>query len=433
MTDELEDALKGALRTASQDAPAVAPDLLDRLAHRHRARRRRRALSAGAAAAAVVMAVGGTNLLLRPGDDRGATPLTGKSPTPMPTAKLPRPEPIPKAAVQTVPRTLPNGRRYTVHVALSPTSLLVTTESSFEKADRVWAYDLRTRRATKITDVVVPSGSTTFASDFTVGDGQIAWWLEYKAGRRFFTEIWAAPLAGGAARKVVSLNAASDAGGSMGNLVVGGGMVRWSQGAFGEGADKGVYEAPLAGGPVRMMPGTEGHRILAWPWIGTPGRTSSKVGEITYRRLRNVETGKVLDAEVPKAEVTWDCGITWCFGGGATGIIYRGEGPGSYVVRRDGTAARMFVGRGVDLFRGQHSLYDRFLPQLIPGGKKNTSKVALYDLVSGRLLELGTTEDGDMPGGIPGVRAAGTGPALDRYAIWETKGSIKVVDLAAIR
>jgi hypothetical protein len=56
----------------------------------------------------------------------------------------------------------------------------------------------------------------------------------------------------------------------------------------------------------------------------------------------------------------------------------------------------------------------------------------LYDLQTGKLLELGTSKDGSVAGTISSANHGGPGPFLDRYLIRRTTGSIQVVDLAAI-
>ncbi|MFC5749225.1 hypothetical protein [Actinomadura rugatobispora] len=434
MTDEMREALKGTLKAASLNAPEVAPDLLDRLADRHRARRRRRATSAVAAVAAVAVAAGGTTLVLRPGGDAGPEPL--KRPTPLTTATLPKPVPVPEGAVRTLPKTLPNGREYRPKVALSGTALLVSTESSLQVTDRLWVYDLRTRAATKVTDVVVPSGSKIYASYFAVGDGQVAWWLQRRSGARMMTEIWTAPLAGGTARKVLALDAASDEGRSIGRLVVGAGKIRWGPNDFMPQAGTAVYEAPLTGGRAQRIPGTEGSRILAWPWVGTPGGTSGRVDEASFKRLRNMDTGETRDAELPKGKASWTCGITWCLGGQAAGVTYTGGAPDSYALRRDGKAGHVFKMRDLDLFPGADPLYDRFLPQLVAAtsqGKKLARNAMLYDLATEKLIDLGPNKGGAVPGTIANAWQGGTGPGLDRYIVRETAdGSFQMVDLAAL-
>lgn len=428
MPDEFQEALRGTLKAASRDVPAPEPDLLDQLARRHRARRRNRAVAtATATVTAVLVVLGGTMFVLRSGQEASPGPLTSKNAIPMPTAALPKSVPVPKSAVRTAPDTLPNGRKYFPQVALDQRSLLVSTESEFEVTDRLWVYDLQTRKATKVTDVVVPAGSKIFASDFAVGDGQVVWWLRYTRQGRSLIEIWGAPLAGGKAHKISSIDAGSNKASGLDKLVVGDGKIYSARVGFSKDLDA-VYEEPLTGGPARRIPGTAGYRILAWPWIGTPGDSRGKAGEATFRNLRDVETGQTRSVNLPKIQNGWNCGITWCVGSPATGIIYHGGGPDSHVLRRDGK-----VGRTVprDIFLGMGApMYDRFISYL--DREKRVNIATLYDLQTGKLLELGTSKDGSAGGTISSADQGGSGPFLDRYLIRRTTGSIQIVDLAAI-
>jgi hypothetical protein len=428
MTDELQEALRGTLKAASRDVPAPEPDLLDQLARRHRARRRNRAVAtATATVTAVLVVLGGTMFVLHSGQEASPGPLTSRSAIPMPTAALPKSVPVPKSAVRTVPDTLPNGRRYLPQVALDQRSLLVSTESRFEVTDRLWVYDLQTHKATKVTDVVVPAGSKIFASDFAVGDGQVVWWLRYVRQGRSLIEIWGAPLAGGKAHKISSIDAGSNKASGLDKLVVGDGKIYSARVGFSKDLDA-VYEEPLTGGPARRIPGTAGYRILAWPWIGTPGGSRGKAGEATFRNLRDVETGQTRGVNLPKIQNGWICGITWCVGSPATGIIYNGGGPDSHVLRRDGKVGRTLSD---DIFFGMGApMYDRFISYTVRG--KRVYIAMLYDLQTGKLLELGTGKHGSVWGTISSADQGGPGPFLDRYLIRRTTGSIQVVDLAAI-
>ncbi|MFF5258958.1 hypothetical protein ACFY4C_08430 [Actinomadura viridis] len=446
MTDDLHTALRSTLKTASREAPAPEPDLLNRLAKRHRTRRHRRLAAVTAAVVAVPLVVGGTAFVLPSGGERANGPLTAGTPSPM---AMPEPVSPPKAALRALPDTLPGGREYGVKVVLDDDSLLVSTFSGFEKADQLWVYDLRTRKATKVTDVVQPAGTKLFASGFAVGDGQVAWWLLHTAAGRPTIEIWAAPLSGGKARKLAAMPTKYEKWGQSGltGLAVEGGKVRWDAGQIVGGPDTGVYEMSLDGGPARVIPGTAGHRIFAWPWIGRPGVSQGKDGEAAFHDLRNVKTGQTLSARLPEVGNTWTCGITWCLGMPAD-ASHRGRRL-SYAVSRDGEV-RVLPG---DPARRVWSrpLSVRYFAY-IGKGSGDVSHILLYDVETGKLVDLGP--GGSGPGGsdsggsgpLPKAGKAGTmtmpttvpsayraDPRPERYLLWRSGGSVQLVDLDAIR
>ncbi|GAA4092026.1 hypothetical protein [Actinomadura miaoliensis] len=435
MTDDLQQALRNTLRAASLDAPDAAPELLDRVVRRGRARRRNRAMVPVAAAITTAMAVtAGTSFVADTGPGAGA--FSGRNAGALPPRTVPSPVPVPKAAILTVPDTLPDGRAYNPEVALDDGSLLVSTSSRDDVPDRLWRYDPRTRQATKVTDVPKPAGPPEITSDFAVGDGQVVWANGAKPGGRSATEIWAAPLRGGKARRVLSMDAASKEA-QVGQLVVGGGKLRWSLSPAGAdaaadvrgGADgdrqSAVYEAPLAGGSARMIPGTEGYRILSWPWIGTPGTTKGQAGETDFKELRNLETGQTRSIQPPKAPNTWTCWISWCLGGPPIGVTLD-RVPDTRILPLAGGTGRALPADKLPV-TGLPVMYDRFINRTL-----HNKHEAVYDLATGKLFDLGPGHEGDVPQTIPSARQNGSGSVLDRYLIRTIKGSFQIVDLAAI-
>jgi hypothetical protein len=105
-------------------------------------------------------------------------------------------------------------------------------------------------------------------------------------------------------------------------------------------------------------------------------------------------------------------------------------GPDSHVLRRDGKVGRTLP-RDMPFIGMDAPMYDRFISY--PVREKRVYIAMLYDLQTGKLLELGTSKDGSSAGGpFPARTRAGPGPFLDRYLIRRTTGSIQIVDLAAI-
>ncbi|TDE32670.1 hypothetical protein [Actinomadura sp. 6K520] len=375
MTDDLDRALRGTLTTAARKAPAADPGLLERVEAGHRRRRRRRTSAAALAIAVVVGGTGAAGGLLRSGEEAPPVAAPGKL-KPVSRADLGAPVKLRDRwpdAVRSIPGELPNGRALHPVALLDDGTLVGATTSSFEKSDKLWSYDLDARKATVITDIVVPRGSKIYASDFTVGGGQVVWWLSYRAGGRDTVEIWGAPLAGGTARKI-----AGTRGDSVSTLLIDGDTVVW-------GMKDGVYRVPLAGGTPEKIPGTGGFGIVSWPWIGSPASDANKAGDVKYKSLRNVRTGERREAVLAPFKGAWSCGVIWCVGGPASGVAYHGDAVAA-VQRRDGKAGRSMP---VDAFIAPREgvIYGRFLPYF-PSGHLPRNHV-LYDFETGALLDTG--------------------------------------------
>ena len=72
-------------------------------------------------------------------------------------------------------------------------------------------------------------------------------------------------------------------------------------------------------------------------------------------------------------------------------------------------------------------MYDRFL-SLANGDKHDT----LYDLATGRMMDLGPNYEDNWPVSIPSARRDDSTLALDRYLVRPVKGAIQIIDLAAV-
>ncbi|MGP4029489.1 hypothetical protein [Actinomadura sp. 3N407] len=384
MNDDLDRALRGTLTTAAREAPGVEPDLLERVERGHRRRRRRRTSAAALAVAVVLGGTGAAGVAVRSGEDAPDVAVPGKL-KPISPKELGTPVKVRErwpAAVRSVPRELPDGRALHPVTVLDGDTLVGATEASLQVPDQLWSYDLGTRKATAITDVVVPRGSKIFASDFTVGRGQVIWWLSYRVDGRDTVEIWGAPLAGGAARKLIAMP-----GSSLSTLLIDGDSIVWGMG-------DGVYKAPLSGGAPEEIPGTGGFGIVSWPWIGSPASRGDTVGDIMYRSLRNVRTGERRGAGLAPFKGAWSCGVTWCVGSPARGVTYHRD-MATAVQRRDGKAGRLLP---FDNFMGpvRGLVYGRFLP-LFPEGP-GTKHHILYDVKTGTLLDTGIRRYNEVMG-----------------------------------
>lgn len=410
MTEDLENALRRTLAAAAERAPK-APEGLEELGLGSPARRRSRGHArAGLAAAAVALAIGGATIggrTLLTGTHAPGGAKDGRHPATASPSALHRPKntdvpPIEKVwpkAVHRMPDTLPNGHKFGPVGFIDDHTLLVNTESSFEKADALYAYDLRNHHTKQITGVVTPPGTKVFASGITTGGGYVAWWLSGNYG----TEIWAAPLSGGEARLVSRADTPVPT-----DLAIDGGNVFWSVEKAG-----GVFRAPVAGGPTRQVPGTRGYYILQWPWIGTPPPVRGIVAGTGFANVRNVVTGETRSAHLTD-RAAWNCGLTWCVGRTSNFV--------SEAQRRDGSG-RHAIPDLSSLPGGNPPSLDRFV--ITP---RNPHSMALHDLRTGRTADLGTMRrdaKGDYISVVP------QGPA-NRLYYTETDDGYVIVDLAAI-
>ncbi|GLY73461.1 hypothetical protein Airi01_017280 [Actinoallomurus iriomotensis] len=317
------------------------------------------------AAAAVVVAMGGATVAGRalltgthaPGTANGtASPALHR----LKETAVPPMEKVWPKAIHRVPDTLPNRRKFLPLTFLDAHTLLVSTDSSFEKADALYAYDLREHTTRRIATVVTPPKTKLFASGFSTGDGYVAWYLAGDYG----TEIWAAPLAGGAARLVSRADTPVPTA-----LAIDGGKVLWSVGKTG-----GVFRAPVTGGATEKVPGTRGTYILQWPWVGAPAAVlPPNTGVTGFANVRNVVTGETRTARLTDG-AAWSCGVTWCVG--------RDSHLVSEAQRRDGSG-RQAIPDLESASRNPPSL-DRFV---ITFPAKHS--IAVYDLRTGKAGDLG--------------------------------------------
>jgi hypothetical protein len=402
MTEELETALRRTFENAAERAPKAPYGIgLQRRARRAPGGYSRMAL----VAAAVAVAVGGATLggrTLLTGRHSSSTTVKQPSAAASPTlhrpkkAKVPPIEQVWPKAAHRIPDTLANGHKFRPQALVDDHTILVSTESSFERDDALYGYDLRTHQTRLITQVVTPQKTQAFASGYVTGDEYVAWWLAGDYG----TEIWAAPLSGGQAHLVSRTNTAAPS-----QLVISGGKAIWSAARTG-----GVYEAPIGGGTAREVPGTRSMYILAWPWVGSPpaGTDPFKKG-IAFAKIKNVLTGETRSAKLTDQAV-WRCGPTWCLGHGPNFVteVQRRDGSGRQAIPEEEATSTV------------SPLLDRFVVTFPSGGT-----IAVYDLRTGRIGDLRIKARKDNAFLVP------QDPANRLYTAF-TKGGYVVVDLGAI-
>jgi hypothetical protein len=323
----------------------------------------------------VAVAIGGATIggrTLLTGSSDGASSAGGHVAAPSPSLhpmkkmKVPPIEEVWPGVAFRVPKTLTNGRVFHPQAIIDAHTIAVTTDSSFEKADALYAYDLRSHATRQITTIVTPPGTELFASGFTAGGGYVAWWLA--DGAR--TEIWSAPISGGPARLV-----AATSGRGPSQLAIDGKDAVWSPATAG-----GVYRAPLAGGgTARMVPGSTSMHLLMWPWMGTPpvrtrsGTTRDNFG-VAFEHIKNAVTGETRSARLTDQAV-WRCGPTWCVGADDHFV--------TEAQRRDGGGRRAIPRVPAGAFQLIPPILDRFVITSPSGGT-----IAVYDLRSGKIGDL---------------------------------------------
>ncbi len=397
MTDQLERALTRTLAAAARVAPVETAELQAGLAT---SRPRRRTMQGALVAAAIVAVLGGTAVGVRlamPERQAPAVSWTGIRPV---AQAWPN-------ALYTAPTRLPNGQAYQPFALLDSTTILATTEGSFEKVDAVWSYDLRTGRAARIVNVPIPAGTTGLPTGFVTGNGLVAWWLQ----RGPTVEFWSAPLSGGDPGRLGT----ALAGPAPDHLVAVDGWLVWSGSTA-----SGVYRLPLTGGNAELIDGTSGYHLLQWPWAGTPWDATSwsngAPSNVTYRLIRNVLTGEERTANgiAPTGEL-WGCGLDWC--------VSAVPSP-SVAQRRNGSGRREL--RGTHL--PEDGVWGRFAT--VVAGQGADSRLLLARLDQEQAADLNIRPNTN--GGLAPPRSFG--PA-DRFLYWPTADGKRyyLLDLDAIR
>jgi hypothetical protein len=400
--NDFEDTLRRTLGSAAEQAPRVRGAVAGQLEIGYRRRRRR--VQSLLAAAAVVMVAGGAVVGLRAGGE-GASLLVdpADAPSAMGTFSEAVPEPIEKVwpqAVWKMPAKGAGGRELMPTALIDDRTLLVRAWHTFEKTDVIYAYDLAGRDLRKITDVPARKGTVHFAADFSVGDGQVAWWTATKG----VTHIWAAPLDGGEARLVAEQKTESADIRPLDSLGVANGNVVFSLSAGG------VFSVPLAGGPVTPVQAGTGLHLLSWPWAGSPG-AGGPPGQPPFSKLVNLETGQTSTAAV-RPEQVYACGVQSCMGVTADGK--------AFTRLRDGSEQKDIpVGYQIPEPPTQSRFHVRNI-------KSDGPALGLYDLTTGITADLGIREEATTRGEVPVADRSG------RLMTYRLKKDRYVIDLSKI-
>ncbi|WP_214110706.1 hypothetical protein [Acrocarpospora catenulata] len=438
--NDLEERLRRTLRTAARQLPPAPPELTA-------PRRRFRfvyPLAAAATAAATVTAA----VLFAPGTPGGDGTITARPPSatagPSRSPEVEYPPPLAEVwpdAVREIPNRLPNGKKFHALLFLDDGKLLVNTEASFEKADMLASYDLATGETRELVRVPTLPKTTMYASHFTTGEGRILWVTARRDGGRHIAEIWSAPVTGGQATVLGTVDDDSRGeSGSIYNLTVADGAAYWSK-----GGDGGLWRLPLDGGAPQRVPGTDGYHLYAYPWLGRPDEYAAG-GEPAFGELLNFRTGERrqsgIDVREPeKVEVEdsngqkrvvsrqdersswWSCGLTRCVG-------QQNEPEEAAVLQLRGNPERQVIPH-LSVMGPPAIALDRFvlleLKSDLASGSRMMGQV-MVDLETGKTADLGLrpAEDGTFSS------TAFQGGDTDMYA-YGLNGKIVIVNLKAIR
>ncbi|MEU6424384.1 hypothetical protein ABZ860_00695 [Microbispora sp. NPDC046973] len=375
--------LAAVLRRAADDAPDPA-DLLAGLGERRRRRTRQRYRTALAAAGVVAVAVGGTAVVRgghvatavgnRPSATSTATAESTVTATATTTATAtatatstgpvkPAREVWPEA-VFTLPKKAADGSAYRPVTALSPTEILVTAESSFEKAGRVEIYDLANNTSRVLTEMV-PQGKGYYEQSVEAGSGHVAWYGTRPNTDDKWADFWVAPIQGGPAVRVGEVTGALS---EVETIGVSADHVVWSP------RSGGVYRIPIGGGEAEKMPDTDGMWLLAWPWAADVhvGVYAADTSDRNQRLLVNLETGERRPVTAAAGVHRLRCAVEWCVGRSGEHLVAQ---------RLDGSVTRELSGGMSD----QHIFGGRF----VMVGRE------MYDISTGRAaLVAAADEDG---------------------------------------
>ncbi|WP_433513169.1 hypothetical protein ACQP2T_57680 [Nonomuraea sp. CA-143628] len=406
--NEVEETLRRTFGQAAEQAPRLPGMLPQRLERVHLRRRRRSRMAL--AAAAVVLVSGGTLAVVRGGDTTTAVQGDVASQVSAEAPAEPVEQVWPEAVLKVAGKGY-GGTAWRPATVIDDRTVLMTTKEGFESTAAIYAYDLETAAQRKIADVPRPAGTVSFASDFAVGGGHVAWWT---ATEDSVAHLWAVPLAGGEAKLVADQRIQIDDGNGIDGLEVVNDKIVFSL------RSGGVSTVPLGGGTVEPIAESAGMHLLSWPWVGTPGPGGQpetgpvveRKGGPLFERIRNLETGETATAVVHADEQLRSCGVRVCLGTTTSGE--------SFYRQRDGSQERKAIGHPLTL---EPPAQDRFSfsaygPQ--PAG------VGLYDLVSGKSASLGIKPEGNSIR-LPMVDSTG------RILSYPLGDDLYMIDLSKIR
>ncbi|MFD1541525.1 hypothetical protein [Nonomuraea guangzhouensis] len=386
-----ENELSGALRDAANQAPDL--DLIAGVGERRRRRTRRRAQLL--AAVAVVAVVSTSTVVTRGtfssgGGEEAAAASTTTRPQPEKTITLtPRPRteatatPQPKKTITVTPSPRPqtqatgtpveklwpqalfqmpaknaDGWPYQPIIAINATEVLLGAGPSPEKAGKIEVYDTKIGKSRVVTEIpTTPGLKQPFQAAVSTDGTNVVWYTSGRKDGALAGELWWAPLAGGKAKRAVTLTGAAadiDAVGTDGKSIV------WSMGKGG------VYRKSFTGGAPHRVPETDGLHLIRWPWAGDAGNVFIEADR-NQSKIVNLADGTVTKTVIKDGMKGLRCGRVWCRGR---------QGGTAFVQRLNGTGFVKIPDRGFIGGPRPYPVLDRFLPSGENVFDLNTGKVA---------------------------------------------------------
>ncbi|RBQ17781.1 hypothetical protein DP939_23240 [Spongiactinospora rosea] len=388
----------------AERAPEPEGDLVQLVAGRRRRRTCRR-LRAVLAAAAVVGVIGAGTALTAPfahrggeGRDTAVARDTGMPDDAATRSGLrPGAGPAPgmasevwPAAVTTMPAESVDGWRYRPVTALGPAEMLLTAESSLERAARLEIYDTRARQSRVLGEMPAPPGvSGYFPQDVEVGPDHIAWYGTRPNDDAEWADLWVMPRGGGMARQIAQIRGPIA---KITQIAVTTDHIIWS---VTDGQT--LYRVPLSGGGPETMAGTDGLTLYAGSWAHRGAD-----------QLVNLETWESVRPTDPSGVTSVRCGVEWCIGRSGAGLV-------TFAV--DGTGRRGIAGAAEHGVAGgvAADIHGRFV-EIDDGGP------TVFDMSTGKRARLGTRNTEDGYGGGSGTSSSPTS-VLYWPATRETSGS----------
>ncbi|MFG1687769.1 TolB family protein [Nonomuraea sp. NPDC049269] len=409
-----ENELTDALRSAAEWAPQEC-DLLAALAVRRHRRHRRRTQVLAAGAVVAILGVGavgirgfssgGGHAAVSAATPTNMTVITTMPPnvalSPPARSKVVDADKLWPGAVFTMPAKNADGWHYRPITSLSATEVLLSAESSFEKAGAFEVYDSATGKSRVVTTVPRTPGLDKYIPQTATTDGQsLAWFAYGEKDGAAVREIWTVPLAGGEPRLLGTFtgkHAQIDA------IGVDGDHVYWSE------LSGGVWSIPLAGGEAARVPDSDGLHLMKWPYA-VDVADGPKEHDRNQTKLVDLARGAQTKINVPASARGLRCGPSWCVGRNGQGPLYQG----SFVQYLDGTNTIALDGLSDVSTLIQFPILDRFL---FDGS-------TVYDAATGEVAAIGKGS---------GMFGVGTSSEPSTIIYWDGEpGTFTVLNLAAV-
>ncbi len=252
----------------------------------------------------------------------------------------------------------------------------------------------------------VPLAGNPAFDNITAAGDQVVW---TESSDTSGVQVWAADVRTGAARRLTADTGNAVFYGSQHDLVVADGRVHWiAAGPDGEKVTE-IRSVPLTGGDVTVREEPGVWALTAWPWLtdGAGDQTGTTV-------LRDLTSNREIRVGTTGAELT-TCGPAWC-----RVMVMGSQGLARIdVMHPDGSARKRIAGGGARAAVPDVAVLDRFeiLSEPRPDSDlTGTEALLVHDIATGRTVDLSPAVDGAFSRG--GVLWWSTGD-LDSI-VWHT-------------